>query len=159
MKHPQNQISIAEPRVSALAGCQRGRDQRVVLAEQERTTDGRKSESVVRYSQKRGNNTRSSETQGIVNRYKLESKRAETTIASRAEIAARNQSESRRRRRKHGRRKVLRVGEDKFLPKEAHLKAFQAAGLPIRGFWTMSQRNRARLIGQSEPEPRTTRIR
>ena len=81
MKHPQKQISITGPWVSALAGCQRGRDQRAALAEQERTTDGRKDESVARYSQKRGNNTRSSETQGIVNRYVLESKHAEMTIA------------------------------------------------------------------------------
>jgi len=159
MKHSQKQISITEPRVSALAGCQRGRDQRAVLAEQERTTDGRKGESVARYSQKRGNNTRSSDTQGICNRYMLESKHAKMTIASHDGIAARNQPNSRRRKRKHGRRKDLRVREDKFLPKEAHLKAFQAAGLPMRGFWTMSQRNRARLIGQSEPEPGTTRIR
>lgn len=142
MKHPRKQISITEPRVSALAGCLRGKDQRAVLAEQEQTTDGRKGESVARYSQKRGNNTRSSETR-----------------ASHDEIAARNQPNSRRRKRKHSRRKDLRVGEDKFLPKEAHLKAFQAAGLPMRRFWTMSQRNRARLIGQSEPEPGTTRIR
>ena len=158
MKHPQKQISITEPRVSALAGCQRGRDQRAVLAEQERTTDGRKGESVARYSQKGGSNTRSSETQSIVNRYTLESKHAEMTIASHTEIAARNQPDSRRHKRKRSRRKVPRVGEDKFLPKEAHLKAFRAAGLPMRGFWTMSQRNRARLIGQSEPEPGTTRI-
>lgn len=141
MKHPQKQISITEPRFSAL-GCQQGRDQRAVLAEQERTTDSRKGESVARYSRKRGNNTRYSETQ-----------------ASHNEIAARNQPNSRKRKREHRRKKVLRVGEDKFLPKEAHLKAFRAAGLPMRGFWTMSQRNRARLIGQSEPEPGTTRIR
>lgn len=142
MKYPQKQNSITEPRVSALAGCQRGRDQRAVLAEQGRTTDSSKGESVARYSQKRGNTTRSGETQ-----------------ASQNEIAARNQSNSRKRKREHRRKKILRVGEDKFLPKEAHLKAFQAAGLPMRGFWTMSQRNRARLIGQSEPEPGTTRIR
>lgn len=142
MKHQQKQISITKSRVSAPAGCQRGRDQRAVLAEQERTTDGRKGESVARYSPKRGNDTRSSEAQ-----------------ASHTEIAARNQPDGRRRKRRYDRRKVLRVGEDKFLPKKAHLKAFQAAGLPMRGFWTMSQRNQARHIGQSEPEPGTTRIR
>lgn len=157
MKHPQKQISVTEPRFSAL-GCQRDRDQRAVLAEQERTTDSRKGESVTRYSRKRANNTRYNETQGIVNRYMLESKHAEVIIASHNEIAARNQPNSRKRKREHRRKKVLRVGEDKFLPKEAHLKAFRAAGLPMRGFWTMSQRNRARLIGQSEPEPGTTRI-
>ena len=89
----------------------------------------------------------------------LESKHAEMIIASYNEIAARNQPNSWKRKREHRRKKVLQVGEDKFLPKEAHLKAFRAAGLPMRGFWTMSQRNRARLIGQSEPEPGTTRIR
>ena len=159
MEHPQKQTGITEPRVSAPASCQRGRDQRAVLAEQERTTNGRKGESVARYSQKKGNDTRSSKTQGIANNYTLESKHAETTIASHTEIAARNQPDGRRCKRRYGWRKVLRVGEDKVLPKEAHLKAFQAAGLPMRGFWTMSQRNRARLIGQSEPEPGTTRIR
>ena len=159
MKHQQKQISITKSRVSAPAGCQRGRDQRAVLAEQERTTDGRKGESVARYSPKRGNDTRSSEAQGIVDSYTLESKHAETTIAFYTEIAARNQPDGRRRKRRYDRRKVLRVGEDKSLPKEAHLKAFQAAGLPMRGFWTMSQRNQARHIGQSEPEPGTTRIR
>lgn len=36
---------------------------------------------------------------------------------------------------------------------EERLKEFQAAGLPFKGIWTPSQRNKAKRIIKSEPEP------
>ena len=96
----------------------------------------------------------------MINHCRLEIKDiAEIFIASYTETEARSQTRSRKRkRRRRSQKKALPAGDDNFLPKEAHLEAFKSAGLPMRGFWTISQRNRARLIGQLEPEPGTKRI-
>ena len=96
----------------------------------------------------------------MINRCRLEIKDiAEVFIASYTETEARSQTRSRKRkRRRRSQKKALPAGDDNFLPKEAHLEVFKSAGLPMRGFWTISQRNQARLIGQSEPKPETKRI-
>ncbi|OCL02436.1 hypothetical protein AOQ84DRAFT_443368 [Glonium stellatum] len=149
MQHHQKYIRIAKPSraivdpwFSTVTDHQRGGDQRTVLAKPGRTTDGIKSELAARHSQKTGNNLRFSKSK-----------------SSYTESEARSQTRSwKPKRRRRGRKKTLLVEDKIFLPKEAHLEAFRSAGLPMRGLWTMSQRNRARLIGQSEPEPGTKRI-
>ena len=113
----------------------------------------------VRYSQKTDKTL--SKNKCMFDHCRLESKAiAEILIASSTETEVRRQTRSRKtQRRRRGRKKALLAGNNNFLPKEAHLEAFKSAGLPMRGVWTMSQRNRARLIGQSEPdEPGTKRI-
>jgi len=166
MQHHQKYIRIAKPRVivdpwfSTVTGHQRGGDQRVVLAKRERATDGMMSELEAKHSQKTGKNLKFSKNKCMFNRCRLEGKDiAEILVASSTKAEVRSQTRSGKpKRRRRGRKKLLLVGDDNFLPKEAHLEAFKSAGLPMRGFWTMSQRNRARLIGLSEPEPGTKRI-
>ena len=39
-----------------------------------------------------------------------------------------------------------------------HKEVFKTTGLPKRGIWTMSQRNRARALGKEELEPDVKRV-
>ncbi|CAF9905810.1 MAG: hypothetical protein HETSPECPRED_005956 [Heterodermia speciosa] len=70
---------------------------------------------------------------------------------------ARRQQKQEQKRRARRRRKKAK-GKDKSTASSHQLpggraKAFQDAGLPSKGFWTLSQRNRAKRISQMEEEP------
>ena len=66
----------------------------------------------------------------------------------------------RKRKAKGRRRKEEREDRRTHLhrPPEGHAKAFNEAGLPSKGFWSFSNRNKGRRIAQSEAEPDESKL-
>ena len=49
-----------------------------------------------------------------------------------------------------GARRANRPKDQRRRPNSAHINAFLSAGLPKKGLWSMSQRNRARALARTE---------
>ena len=86
-------------------------------------------------------------------------KKDEALVLSKAN--ATSSTKRRRRRKAQKRRKKEKRKEpltDVHPPLEGHAKAFKEAGLPSKGFWSLSHRNRAKRISQLEVEPDQSKL-
>lgn len=85
-------------------------------------------------------------------------KKDEVLVPSKAKAASLTK---RRRRKAQERQKKEKKKEelaDVHPPLEGHAKAYKGAGLPSKGFWFLSHRNRARRISQLEVEPDQSKL-
>lgn len=91
-----------------------------------------------------------------VNKYTKDEKREAGSVPSKTKE---HQQARRQQRRKHKaqERRNKRKRKDKSTalhgPPEGKAKAFKEAGLPSKGLWTLSHRNKAKRISQMEAEP------
>ncbi len=82
-------------------------------------------------------------------------KKSPGSMPKKAKEQRQARQQRRRKRKVRGRRKKgksERLLTDLYQPPEEHTKAFKEAGLPSKGFWSLSHRNKARTISQLEVE-------